>query len=102
MRNTIGSITRSLIRLIILWIVDAFSLALTARLIGGMSFAAVDTTPRWVVTLIAAGVLAVVNLVLRPIVLRLAMPLGWILTLVIGFLGQCGCALAHGLDRARL
>ena len=66
MRNTIGSITRTLIRLIILWIVDALSLAFTARLIGGMSFAAVDTTPRWVVTLIGAGGLAVINLLMRP------------------------------------
>ena len=42
--------------------------------------------PRWQVILSAALLLAMVNLVIRPIVLLLARPLGWIASFVIGFL----------------
>ena len=86
MIKAINRIGKFLIRLIILWIVDALSLAAAAWLMPGMSFQVVAGVPLWLLVVAAAGLLAIINLVLRPIVLRLALPLGWVATLVIGFL----------------
>ena len=43
-------------------------------------------SPRWVVIVSAALLLAIVNLLIRPIILLIARPLGWIALLVVGFL----------------
>ena len=86
MIKAVDRIGKFLIRLIILWIVDALSLAAAAWILPGMSFQAVAGVPPWLLVVAAAGLLAIVNLVLRPLVLRLALPLGWVATLVIGFL----------------
>ena len=86
MTHTIKAIIRNLIRLAILWLVDALSLAATAWILPGLVFEAVGPTPRWVVIVAAAGLLAIVNFLIRPIVLLIARPLGWIALLVIGFL----------------
>ena len=86
MTNTIKTIIRNLRRLAILWLVDALSLAAAAWILPGFAFQAVGPTPRWVVIVAAAGLLAVINFLIRPIVLLIAMPLGWIVLLVVGFL----------------
>ena len=86
MTNTIKTIIRNLIRLAIVWLVDAVSLAAAAWILPGLVFVGVDSTPRWVVIVAAAGLLAVVNFLIRPIVLLIAMPLGWVALLVVGFL----------------
>lgn len=75
-----------LVRLAIVWVINAISLAGAAWLLPGMSFDSVAATPQWVVVVAAALVLAVVNLLLRPIVLVLARPLGWIALFVIGLI----------------
>jgi putative membrane protein len=86
MTNTIKAIVRNLVRLAILWLVDALSLAGAAWILPGLSFYAVDTTPRRVVIVSAALLLAIVNMLVRPLVLLIARPLGWIVMLAIGFL----------------
>ncbi len=86
MSNTIKAIVQNLIRLAVLWLVDALSLAAAAWILSGLTFSVVDLTPRWVVIVAAAGLLAIVNLLIRPVVLLLARPLGWVALLVVGFL----------------
>jgi uncharacterized membrane protein YvlD (DUF360 family) len=86
MTNPIAFTVRSLLRTIVLWIVDAVSLGLAAWLMRGMTFSAVDATPVWTVMVAAALVLAVVNMLVRPIVLTIARPLGWIAMFVVGYL----------------
>lgn len=75
-----------LLRLGLVWVVNALSLAGAAWLLPGMTFQAVGATSQWAVIVAAALVLAVVNLLLRPIVLVLARPLGWIALFVIGLI----------------
>ena len=86
MSNAIKAIVQNLIRLAVLWLVDALSLAAAAWILPGLIFTAVDATPRWIVIVSAALLLAIVNLLIRPIVLLLARPLGWVALLVVGFL----------------
>ncbi|MCB0046769.1 MAG: phage holin family protein [Caldilineaceae bacterium] len=86
MSHTIKSILRYGIRLAILWLVDALSMAATAWVIPAVRFQATEATPRGIVILSAALLLAAVNLLIRPIILLLAVPLGWIMTFLVGFL----------------
>ena len=86
MTGTIKSLTKGLVRLAVVWVVGAIALAATSWLMPGLSFQAVDGTSRWLVIVSAALLLAIVNLLIRPIVLLIARPLGWILLFVVGFL----------------
>ncbi len=86
MSNTIKAIIRNLLRLAVLWLVDALSLAAAAWILPSLVFTAVASSPRWVVIVSAALLLAMVNLLIRPIVLLIARPLGWVALLVVGFL----------------
>ncbi len=86
MTGTIKALTKGLVRLAVVWVVGALALAATAWIMPGLSFQAVNGTPRWLVIVSAALLLAIVNLLIRPIVLLIARPLGWVLLFVVGFL----------------
>jgi uncharacterized membrane protein YvlD (DUF360 family) len=85
MTKTIRSITHTLVTVAVLWVVDAITLGLTAWILPGMSFEDTAEMPRWLVPISAAFLLSVVNLLIRPLILMLARPLGWIMVFVIGF-----------------
>jgi uncharacterized membrane protein YvlD (DUF360 family) len=86
MAGALKSLVKNLFRLAVLWLVDALSLALAAWVLPGITFQAVGDTPRQVVIVATALLLAIVNLLIRPLVLLIALPLGWIAMLIIGFL----------------
>ncbi len=73
--------------MLVIWIVNAISLAIGAWILPGINMVESGTAMDWVVfTMGTALVLALVNMVVRPIVLRFAVHLNWVWTLVIGFL----------------
>ena len=86
MTKAISSAVRFLVRGAVLWVVDAFSLAAASWIMPGLTFQSVDATPRWAVVVAAAMLLAVINLLIRPIILLIAKPLGWIAQFIVGFL----------------
>lgn len=86
MSKALSTAVRMLVRIAVLWVVDALSLAAASWLMPGLVFQTVADTPRWVVIVAAAALLAVVNLLIRPIILLIARPLGWIAQFVIGFI----------------
>jgi uncharacterized membrane protein YvlD (DUF360 family) len=57
----------------------------TDWLLPGIELVALDPYPRWAVSLAAAFVLGLVNLFIRPLILLLAAPLGFIALFVVGF-----------------
>jgi uncharacterized membrane protein YvlD (DUF360 family) len=65
--------------------VDTLSLLITAWIISGISFVPVAGVPVIAVATAAALLLGIVNLLIRPLILMLAMPLGWIFIFLIGF-----------------
>jgi uncharacterized membrane protein YvlD (DUF360 family) len=67
------------------WFVDTISLLVTAWLIPGINFVPVDNIPVFVVATAAALVLGIVNLIVRPLILLIAMPLGWMVIFAVGF-----------------
>jgi uncharacterized membrane protein YvlD (DUF360 family) len=85
MTSTVKTIVKGLIRLVILWVVDAMSLSLAAWILRGVNVTGVADYSRIVVVTSAALLLALVNLLIRPFVLLLARPLGWLITFIIGF-----------------
>ena len=86
MTKAIYTAVRFLLRGAVLWVVDALSLAAASWIMPGLNFQAVGASPRWVVIVAAALLLAIVNLLIRPIILLIARPLGWIAQFVVGFL----------------
>ena len=84
---SIGGVVKALIHLLVIWIVNAISLAIGAWILPGINMVESGTAMDWVVfTMGTALVLALVNMVVRPIVLRFAVHLNWVWTMVIGFL----------------
>jgi len=86
MTNAIKSAVLALVRFAILWMVDALSIIGAAWLLPGVTLTPVDETPAGLIAIAAALLLAIVNLLIRPVILLIARPLGWIALFVIGFL----------------
>jgi uncharacterized membrane protein YvlD (DUF360 family) len=84
--NTLKHLAHLVYRFIILWIVDVISLLATAWIIPGISINPVDSRPVIVVAVSAALLLGIVNLLVRPLILLLALPLGFFVMFAIGFL----------------
>ena len=86
--DAIRYVVRWFIRFVVLWLVDAISLMVVAAILPGMSF----QVPNWGAYLVAAAAaafaLGIVNLLLRPLILLLALPLGLVATLIVGFLAN--------------
>jgi len=76
-------------RLLVVWFIDTLSLFLTAEIIAGISISSVATsageTSAFTVAAAAALVLGVVNLLIRPIILMLSVPLGFVFVFIVGF-----------------
>ncbi len=79
-------ITKTILRFLVVWGVDAFSLLITAAIYGGISFGGPDFVAILTDAFAAAFLLSIVNLMIRPIVLLLARPLGFVAVFILGFL----------------
>ncbi len=80
-----SNFTKSIFRFLLLWFVDAVSLLITSVILPGFVFSVVDTADVIVDTFAAAFLLGIVNLLIRPLLLLIARPLGFIAVFVIGF-----------------
>lgn len=76
---------RMVVRLLVVWFVDALSLLLTAWILPGINISPVNDLPAFVVATAAALVLGIANLLIRPLLLLVAMPLGWLVIFAVGF-----------------
>ena len=83
--NNIKHLAYLIYRFIILWIVDVISLLATAWIIPGISINPVDSRPVLVVAVSAALLLGIVNLLVRPLILLLTLPLGFFVMFAVGF-----------------
>lgn len=82
---TIRAFLRAIIRFLIIWAVSAMALGITAWLMPGIDLNAVAPYPQWVMTIVAAFILGMVNVLVRPLLLLLAVPLGFIALFIVGF-----------------
>jgi len=74
-----------ILRLLFVWGIDTLSLFLTAALVAGISISSTGETSALGVAAAAALVLGIVNLLVRPIILMLSIPLGFVLVFIAGF-----------------
>ncbi len=85
--RTISGILKTIFRFLVLWFVDGVSLLLTAVIFPGITFISAEGDPPVIIEAFAAAfLLSIVNLLIRPLVLLLARPLGFIAVFIIGFL----------------
>jgi len=85
MIHAFSTLARAILRFLLLWAVDGLSLLITAAILPGFALDATAGQPRLVVAFSAAFLLGIVNLLIRPIILLLAKPLGFIGEFVLGF-----------------
>jgi len=85
MTTKLRALFLALIRLIVVWLVDGLSLYGMAALLPGMHIESSPLASAWTVALAAALVLGVVNFTIRPILLLLTLPFGFIAVLLSGF-----------------
>jgi len=83
--RTIAHLVRQLIRFLVVWFVDTISLLITGWVISGISLYPVEGFSVFVTATAAALLLGIVNLLIRPLILLLSRPLGWIVIFLIGF-----------------
>jgi uncharacterized membrane protein YvlD (DUF360 family) len=74
-----------IIRFLAVWFIDAAALLITVWVIPGININPVDDTPVIVIATAAALILGIVNLLIRPLILLVAMPLGWMILFLLGF-----------------
>jgi uncharacterized membrane protein YvlD (DUF360 family) len=81
------ALIRLIVRFLVVWVVDGVSLLFTAWLLPGVSFTGATGTGELLIAgFSAAFVLALVNILIRPLILMIARPLGFIAVFIIGFL----------------
>ena len=85
MTNVIRSSVLALLRFVTVWLVDAASLLLAAWLVPGITLVATEEAPSALIAISAALLLAIVNLLIRPAIMLIARPLGWIALFGVGF-----------------
>jgi len=83
--KTVMKLPRFIIHLIIVWFADTISLLATDWILPGIVITQVNGYPKFVIATAAAFVLGIVNLVVRPVLLVIAMPLGWAAIFLFGF-----------------
>lgn len=93
--KALTSLTKTIFRFLVLWLVDGLSLLLTAVLLPGINLIPFsDTSWLFPEAMSAAFVLSIVNLLIRPVALLLARPLGFIAVFILGFLVNAAALLA--------
>ena len=80
-----SNFTKAIMRFLVLWFVDGLSLLITAAIFPGIAFITSDPLTAFLDAFAAAFLLGVVNLLIRPLILLIARPLGFIAVFVIGF-----------------
>ncbi len=79
------SFIKVIFRLLVVWFIDTFSLFLVAGAMQGVTITSVGSTSRLGVAAAAALMLGIVNLLIRPIILMVSIPLGFAVVFLVGF-----------------
>ncbi len=83
--RVIKSISMGFIRFLVVWFVDTISLLFTAWVIPGISFLPNGNISEFIIATVAALLLGIVNLLIRPLLLLITVPLGWMVVFLVGF-----------------
>jgi uncharacterized membrane protein YvlD (DUF360 family) len=81
--SLIRDLARTAFRFVVVWVLDIASLLFTAALLPGIGFS--DPQNLFTIAAAAAFLLGIVNFIIRPLILLLALPFGFIAIFLIGF-----------------
>ena len=84
----VRTVVKTLVHFFVLWFIDTISLWATAAILPGIALQPEASIPTVVVAAGAAFLLGIVNLLLRPLILLLALQLGPLVTFLVGFLAN--------------
>ena len=82
---TLSRLTRFIVRMLVFWFVSTLALLFTAWLLPGITITSPESSTIFVVATTTALLLSVVNFLIRPLLLLLTLPLGWMATFLAGF-----------------
>ncbi|HMK09351.1 MAG TPA: phage holin family protein, partial [Anaerolineales bacterium] len=82
--TTLFNLIRGIVRLLVVWFVDTLSLLITSGLVAGIEIQATANASRLAVATAAALLLGIINLLIRPLFLLIALPLGWVVLFLVG------------------
>ena len=83
--KTLITLGRRLLRFFVVWFIDTISLLVTALILPGITIAPAGDVSQLVVATVAAFVLGIVNFLVRPLLLLITLPLGWMAVFAFGF-----------------
>lgn len=83
--KTLVTLGKRLLRFFVVWFIDTISLLITAWILPGITIAPVGDVSQLVVATVAAFVLGIVNFLVRPLLLLITLPLGWMVVFAFGF-----------------
>lgn len=78
--------SRLVLRFLVVWFVDTLSLLITTWVFSGITLNPVQDLSIFFTATAAALLLGIVNLLIRPLILLLAVPFGWIVIFLLGFI----------------
>ena len=81
---SIRSILKSTVRFFIIWFVNALAIIFTIWIISGITYVSAPDTSLLFMATAGAFILGVVNFVIRPILLLLAVPFGGVFIFLVG------------------
>jgi uncharacterized membrane protein YvlD (DUF360 family) len=81
---SIRSILKSIVRFFVIWFVNALAIVITIWIVPGISYVSTADTSLLVMATAGAFILGIVNFVIRPILLLLAVPLGGAFVFLLG------------------
>jgi uncharacterized membrane protein YvlD (DUF360 family) len=88
MTQSIRTLLRSLLRLLVFFIVTTASILLTAAILPGFNVTSTETASTVIVAGAAALLVALLNAIIRPIIMLLALPLGFVVMFIISFISS--------------
>ena len=88
MSQPLRSLIKTLLRLLVFFVVTTVSLIVTAAIMPGFNIEATNGNSTIVVASSAALLFALLSVVIRPIIMLLALPLGFVVMFVISFLSS--------------
>ncbi len=83
-----GRIIRSILRFFVIWFINALALLFTIWILPGFTFVPTQYESILVMATAAAFILGIVNLIIRPIILLLTLPLGSLVVFLFGLLAN--------------
>jgi len=81
-KNIFGKI----LHILIFWLVNSISLLITSWIVPGIDLVSIEGNSILIIAIAASLLLALINFLIRPLLLLITVPIGWMVVFIAGFL----------------